>query len=139
MLKRENHELLSERTNLASVLQVLSGHEEAVAHATQELLSLEARARQVVQAEGFLSLDVLECLRQYMPHAHKQVHEAETSRARSEASAAQTNEVVTRHTARVRAIERVHGRIAAEHELELERNLARQMDELWLQRREPRS
>lgn len=135
MLKMENHELQAERVNLAQRLRELSMHESAVARASEAIKSVEAKARQLVQAEGFLSIESLTGLLQYMPGARQRLDDAETTRTRSEAAATETGESVAERHARVRGFERVHGRIAAQHSQDVERDSTRESDDLWLQRR----
>jgi hypothetical protein len=135
MLKLENHELSSERADLAQRLKDLSLHESAVARASEVIRSIESKARQLVEAEGFLSLESLTSLLEYVPSAQGQLRDAEKSRVRSEASANQSSNAVAGRSARVKGFERVHDRIAAVHAQNIERDLTRESDELWLQRR----
>jgi hypothetical protein len=136
MLKLENHELRNKRVNLAQRLQELKMHESAVASASEAICSVEAKARQLVQAEGYLSIESLTGLLQYMPTVRKNFDDAEADRKRSKVAAVAAGEIVAGHKARVRGFERVHDRLAAQQSLDVERDAARESDDLWLQRRD---
>ena len=136
MLKRENHDLQNERVNLAQRLQELKMHESAVASASEELGYVEARARELLQAGSFLSVESLTGLLQYMPAVRRKLDDAETERKRSELAAVDAGETVVQLKARARGIERVHDRLAAQQSLDIERDLARELDDLWLQRQD---
>lgn len=139
MLKLEHHELRSEFANLAQRLQELDQREAAVDSASEEIRSIEAKARELAQAEELLPLDALVRLLGYMPNARKCLRDAEATRARSEAAAAQTRKAVVGRKVRVRGVQRVHDRIAAQHALDVERALSRELDELWSYRRGTKS
>ena len=120
-------------------MQALEMHEATVARVSEEIRIVESTVRRAVESGEYLSLDALECARSYSSLARDQLREAEINRARSESSAEQSRRAVSQQHARVRAIEKVHGRIMAAGKQDLERRTERDLDDLWLNRRESKS
>ena len=135
VLKKETHELVAARRELAAALEVLRKHESGLERASAEVAAAEAGIRALATAGAGLELGAFETWRRYLASARAGVRAAEASRARSENDVERISRDVAGRRAHSRAIERVSDRLLRAQTVESERSLDHALEDAWSQRR----
>jgi hypothetical protein len=134
IIKRDEHELEVEKSDMERALHLLRKHEDEEFLAQEELKDVERSMRECIDEDGSLSLHALQRWRRYLPEARRKHRQAATTRQRSATAVEQTTRVVVRRKAGLRAAEKLGDRLVRERRVDEERQIGKDNDADWLAR-----
>ena len=134
VIKRDEHQLATEKDDMTRALQLLRKHEQEMSSADDQLRDVESKMRECIGEDGTLSLTSLDRWRRYLPEVQRRHRQARETTSRSEVAVDQTTQAVTRRRAGIRAVEKVRDRLSAARRKEDDREAAKEIDATYLQR-----